>query len=198
MNTIDIVLGIIFIIAFFMGFRKGLLRSLASLIGLVAGVYCAMFFSEYVEVYLVRWFNWSESINRVVAFLAMFFIIMFLFALLGRVLTKAASLMMMGIFNKFFGGVFNALKFAFLLSVVFMFVNASEDYGILTQKERDSSLLYNPVATLAPAILPEIKKHVNDFDMDLDFNKNIENVESPFNQEMDSLRELDSISPTLP
>lgn len=180
MNNIDIVLGIIFIVAFFMGFRKGLLRSLTSLIGLVAGVYCAMMFSEYVEVYLVRWFNWSEEINRVVAFLIMFLIIMLVFALLGRVLTKVADFMMMGLFNKLFGGIFNALKFAFLLSVVFMFVNASEEYSILTQEKRDSSLLYEPVALLAPAILPEIKKHVDDFDLDfIKEDKKVEEDEDP-------------------
>lgn len=193
MNTIDIVLGIIFIIAFFMGFQKGLLRSLASLIGLVAGVYGAMFFSGYIEVYLVRWFNWSEDINRIAAFLITFFIIMFVFALLGRVLTKAANFMMMGLFNKLFGAIFNVLKFAFLLSVIFMFVNASEDYGILNQQERDSSLLYGPVALLAPAILPEIEKHVDEFDIDFIKNgKKVEEAETP------SYQESDSISSTLP
>ena len=193
MNTIDIVLGIILIIAFFMGFRKGLLRSLASLIGLVAGVYGAILFSKYVEVYLVRWFNWSEDVNSIAAFLIMFFIIMFIFALLGRVLTRMADFMMMGLFNKLFGGVFNALKFAFLLSVIFMFVNASEDYGILTPEKRESSLLYGPVALLAPAILPEIKKHVKEFDLDfIKGDKKEENVENSFPPESDS------ISPTLP
>lgn len=193
MNTIDIVLGIILIIAFFMGFRKGLLRSLASLIGLVAGVYGAMVFSEHVEVYLVRWFNWSEDLNRIAAFLILFFIIMIVFALLGRVLTKMADFMMMGLFNKIFGGLFNALKYAFLLSVVFMFVNASDTYRILSPEKRDSSILYGPVALLAPAILPEIKKHVDEFDLDfINGDKKVEEVEAPAHQE------LDSTSSTLP
>ena len=74
-----------------------------------------------------------------------------------------------------------------------MFVNASEDYRILSQEERDSSLLYGPVALLAPAILPEIKKHVDEFDIDFIKNdKKIEEVETP------SYRESDSISTTLP
>jgi membrane protein required for colicin V production len=162
MNTIDIVLGIIFIIAFFLGFKKGLLRSLASLIGLVAGVYCAMFFSDYIKVYLESWFDWSADLTRIVAFLATFFLVMFLFALLGRVLTKMANVVMMGILNKLFGGLFNVLKYAFLISVVFMFVNASEEYRILDQERRDASILYKPVASLAPAVLPAIYKEVDE------------------------------------
>jgi membrane protein required for colicin V production len=90
---------------------------------------------------------------------------MFLFNLLGRLLTKVADFAMMGIFNKIFGGIFNVLKYAFLLSVVFMFVNASEDYRILTQQKRDSSLLYTPVAAIAPAILPTIMEEVDELDM---------------------------------
>lgn len=192
MNTLDIILGIILVIAFFRGFRKGLLRSLAALVGFVAAAYCAMFLSEYVEVYLVKWFNWSEYVNQVVAFLFMFIAIMFLFALLGRVLTKAADFMMMGLFNKLLGGLFNALKAAFLLSVIFMFVNASEEYRILSQKKRDASLLYNPIEALAPATLPAIESQVSDLDIDFDFNKSDETDEVLLEQKSDS------ISSTLP
>lgn len=174
MNTIDIVLGLILAIAFFLGFRKGLLRVLASLVGLVVGVYCAMFFSGYVEVYLVGWFDWSEDINRIVSFLLTFFLIVVLFALLGRVLTKVADFAMMGFFNKFLGGVFNVLKFVFLVSVVFMFVNASDNYRILTAEKRDSSILYRPIASIAPAILPTIEKHIDDFDFDTNLKPNLE------------------------
>ncbi|SRR5690554_5709415 len=193
MNTIDIVLGVIFVIAFFMGFGKGLLRSLASLIGLVAGVYGAMLFSGHIEVYLEKWFTWSDDLNRIAAFMIMFLLIMLLFSLLGRVLTKVADFMMLGIFNKLLGGVFNALKFAFLLSVVFMFINTSEEYQILSQRDRDSSMLYHPVTLLAPAILPEIQKQVEE--LDIDFIKDEENRVKPNSP---SYQPSDTISPSLP
>ena len=166
MNTIDIVIGLILVIAFFMGFRKGLLRALASLIGLVAGVYCAVFFSGYLQDYLIKWFDWSFDLNRIVSFLLTFFLVIILFALLGRVLTKVADFAMMGLFNKLLGGVFNVLKIVFLLSVIFMFVNTSEKYQILTAEKRDSSILYHPIAAIAPAILPTIEKHMDDFDLE--------------------------------
>lgn len=166
MNTIDIVLGIILAIAFFVGLKKGLLRSLASLIGLVVGVYCAMFFSDYIKVYLENWFDWSEDLTRIASFLITFFLVMFLFSLLGRLLTKVADFAMLGIFNKIFGGLFNVLKFAFLISVIFMFVSASENYRILTEEKRDSSILYAPIAAIAPAVLPTIMKEVDNLNID--------------------------------
>ncbi|AFL80614.1 putative membrane protein, required for colicin V production [Aequorivita sublithincola DSM 14238] len=178
MNTIDIVLGIIFIIAFFVGFKKGLLRALASLVGLVVAVYCAMYFSGYVSVYLEKWFNWSQDLNTISSFLITFLLIMLLFSLVGRLLTKVADFAMLGIFNKLFGGVFNVFKFAFLISVIFMFVNASENYSILTEEKRETSVLYGPVASLAPAILPAIMKEVDDLNIDLpEINNSTENTE---------------------
>lgn len=171
MNTIDIVIGLILIIAFIIGFSKGLLRSLASLIGIVVGVYCAMFFSGFVGDYLIRWFDWNSNTTSVVAFVVTFLLIMILFSLIGRVLTKVADFAMLGIFNKLFGGIFSVLKYAFLVSVVFMFVNNSEDYRILTEQQRDASYLYHPVASIAPAILPEIMKKVDEMDLPMKENR---------------------------
>lgn len=182
MNTIDIVIGLIFLIAFFMGFRKGLLRSLASLIGLIVGVYCAMYFSGYVRVYIEKWFNWSEDLTSIASFLITFFLIMLLFSILGGLLTKVVNFAMLGIFNRLFGGIFNVLKFAFLISVVFMFVKASEDYRILSPEQRRTSVLYEPVASIAPAILPAIMKEVDELNID------IPEIKNPFENTKDSIK----------
>lgn len=165
MNTIDLVLGLIFIIAFIVGFNKGLLRALASLIGIVIAVYCAVFFSDFVGAYLIDWFNWSADLTKIVAFICTFLLIVILFSLLGKVLTKVADFAMLGIFNKILGGLFNVLKFAFLVSVVFMFVNNSENYRILSEEERTASKLYTPVAVIAPTILPKIMEKVDDLNI---------------------------------
>lgn len=182
MNTIDIVVGIILIIAFFMGFRKGILKTLASLIGLVASVYGAMYFSDYARVYVERWFDWSDDLTSLASFLITFMVIMLVFSILGRVLTKVANFAMMGIFNKLFGGVFNALKFTFLISVIFMFVSASENYTILSPEQREASVLYEPVASIAPAILPAILKEVDELDIDMP------EINSPFEEKEDSIQ----------
>lgn len=47
-----------------------------------------------------------------------------------------------------------------------MFVNASEYYSVLSEEDREASILYAPVASLAPAILPEIQKSVKEIDLD--------------------------------
>ena len=44
-----------------------------------------------------------------------------------------------------------------------MFVNASESYTIVSEEQRSESILYPPVASLAPLVLPHILREVDEF-----------------------------------
>jgi membrane protein required for colicin V production len=163
MNLIDVVLGAILLIAFYVGYKKGLFVALAGLIGVIAGVYGAIYFSGFAAGYIANWFDWSEQTVNLAAFAVTFLTIVFLISAAGKFLTKIADFAMLGIINKLLGGAFNTLKYAFIVSVIFMFVNASETYTIMSEEKRESSLLYGPVASLGPLILPHILKQVNNF-----------------------------------
>lgn len=166
METLDIVLGIILIVSFLFGLSKGFLQSVLSLVGIVVAVYIAISFSEKVKILLTDRLSLSEDLVGIIAFLILFSIVLIGFSLLGRILTKLASFMMMGWLNKILGGFFSILKYGFLVSVVFMFVNASEFYSILSEEDRKNSFLYAPIASLAPAILPEIQKNIENMEID--------------------------------
>jgi len=164
MNTIDIVLLVIFLIAFFMGFSRGFLLTLASLVGIVVAVYGAFYFRGYAAGYLENWTEWSAQLVDLVAFMVTFFIIVLLFSLLGRLLTKVADFAALGIFNKLLGGIFNALKYAFIISVLFMFLNNSESGSdLISEEDKTESYLYAPVASIAPIFLPKILNEVEDY-----------------------------------
>jgi len=164
MNTIDIVLGIILLIALVMGYKKGLFVALAGLVGIIAGVYGAVYFSGYAAGYLSGWTDWNEQTVNLAAFAVTFLAILLLISLAGKALTKIADFAALGIINKLLGAVFNVLKFAFIISVVFMFVNASPSFSILSEEDRDTSVLYAPVASLAPLVVPYILKEVDVID----------------------------------
>ncbi|QIE60035.1 CvpA family protein [Rasiella rasia] len=164
MNTIDIVVGVILLIAFVIGYKKGLFVALAGLVGLIAGVYGAVYFSEYAASYIAGWTDWNEQTVNLTAFAVTFLAIVMLISLAGKFFTKIADFAALGIVNKLFGGVFNVLKFALIISVVFMFVNASPTISILSEEDRDTSVLYEPVASLAPIIVPYILKEVDRYE----------------------------------
>jgi len=173
MSILDIVLGVILLLGVYSGWKNGLFVALASLVGLVLAVYGAVYFSDYAAVYIANWFNWNETTTNLAAFAVTFLVIMMVVSLLGKVLTKIADFAALGVINKLLGAAFNVLKYAFIVSVVFMFLNASEDLSgyVISEEKKENSKLYEPIASLAPMLLPRILEEVDTLDipeMDLD------------------------------
>lgn len=157
MNTIDIVFGIILILGAIQGFRKGLFVELASLIGLIAGIFGAIHFSHFVGDWLAEKTSWSEQVINLTAFAITFIIIVVVISMAGKLLTKIADFAMLGIINKIAGALFSVLKYAFLLSVVIMFLNAANRrIGFISEEAMEESVLFEPVRSVAPMILPSI------------------------------------------
>ena len=168
MSVVDIILGIILLFAFYKGAKQGLFVTLASLIGLVLGVIGAVYFSDYAASYIGDNVNWSEQVVNLVAFAVTFLIIVFLIGLAGKALTKVADFAALGLINKILGGVFNALKYALIVSVIFMFINASSTFSgfIISDEKKEASILYEPVASLAPLVMPHILDKVDELKPD--------------------------------
>ncbi|MAQ76478.1 MAG: colicin V production protein [Aquimarina sp.] len=161
MNYLDIILGILLLWGLVRGLMKGLFVSLASLIALIAGIYIAVHFSHIVGDYLKQYVDWQENVIKLSAFALTFILVVIGISLLGRILTKIADYAALGILNKLLGAVFGLLKFAFIASVILMFVDAiNEKITFIDKETKDESLLYEPVRKLAPMILPSILKEV--------------------------------------
>ncbi len=160
MNYIDIILGILLLWGLIKGFSKGLFVSLASLIALVAGIYVSVHFSHFVGGYLQQYVDWGDGAMKLTAFAITFIAVVILISLAGKLLTKIADFASLGILNKFLGAAFGVLKFAFIASVVIIFVDAgNRSLGVIKQETLDSSILYKPVKKLAPMVLPNILKN---------------------------------------
>ncbi|EDM44373.1 hypothetical protein SCB49_05070 [unidentified eubacterium SCB49] len=164
MSTLDIILGVILLFAFYKGAKQGLFVTLASLIGLVLGVIGAVYFSNYAADYIANNVDWSEQTINLAAFAVTFLVIVFSVGLAGKTLTKIADFAALGLVNKILGGVFNALKYAFIVSVVFMFINASSVASgfIISEEKKEASVLYEPVVSLAPLVMPHILEKVDE------------------------------------
>ncbi len=165
MNGFDIVLTALFLFAFYRGIKKGLFVAATSLLGVIAGVYGAVYFSGYAASYIAQWFDWNEFITNLVAFAVTFLSIVTLISFAGKFLTKIADFAMLGIINKILGGIFNVFAQAFVYSVMIMFFNTSpylQKYFI-TEESKETSVLYEPLESIAPLVIPQIIKEVNEF-----------------------------------
>ncbi len=161
MNTIDIVIAVILLFGLVKGYMKGLFIEITSLVGLVLGVYGALHFSFYLSDILKDNVSWDESMIQIVAFAGTFIIILLALVFLGKALTKIAETIFLGFFNKILGAVFGVLKYALILSIVFLIydqINSSLKF--LNKEKAKESVLYEPVKNLAPTIFPSLVKVV--------------------------------------
>lgn len=166
MNMMDIIFGIILILGTIQGLRKGLFVELASLIGLIAGVYGAIHFSYFVGDWLSEKTSWGEQTIKLTAFALTFVIIIIVVSLAGKLLTKIADFAMLGVINKIAGAVFSILKYSFLLSVVLMFVDAADrQISFIGEENKTGSVIYPIIQPLAPSLLPSILEKANDEDI---------------------------------
>lgn len=166
MNTVDIILSLVLLYGLVRGFFRGLLAELASLVGIVAGIYGAVHFSHFLGEFLSEIVDWKVQYINLISFAITFILIVFLISLAGKMLTKIAAFAALGIVNKLLGGVFGLIKSAFVASVIIMFFKATnERIEIVEDKTLEESILYQPVASIAPIVLPSILKQVREQDL---------------------------------
>jgi len=72
MNYIDLVLGIIIILAAIQGFRKGFIVELASLAALVLGIWGAIKFSDWTAGFITETFGYTSKYLVAISFLVTF------------------------------------------------------------------------------------------------------------------------------
>ncbi|WP_242203105.1 CvpA family protein [Aestuariivivens insulae] len=157
MSVIDIVLGALILFGLVRGFIKGLFVEVASLVALIAGVYGAIHFSNFAAEFLMEKVDWEEKTINITAFAITFVIIVLAIALAGKALTKLANFVALGLLNRMLGSVFGGLKYALILSVVLIiFEKVNTPISFMDEEAINKSMLYKPVKSLIPLILPSI------------------------------------------
>lgn len=159
MNYIDIILGILLILAGISGFRKGLIAEVASLAALILGIWGAIKFSYVTTEFLIENFNIQTEYLNLISFAVTFVVIVILVHIIGATVNKIAETVMLGFVNKLAGLVFGVLKSALILSIILVvFDKIDDDVHILPEKTKANSRMYEPVRSFAPSIFPFIEK----------------------------------------
>lgn len=162
MNYLDIVLGIVLLIGLWKGFSNGLFKELASLVAIVAAIYGATHFSNYTAAFITNTININPNYVKLLAFALTFIVIIIGISLFGKLLTKIANSASLGFLNKLAGGIFGAVKLAFIVSAIWMILKPFNDtFNIIKKETQESSILFSKVEAVAPVILPKIMEKLD-------------------------------------
>lgn len=159
-NIYHLILIIVAAIAIIIGFRKGLVKQLASLLGIIAGVIAAQLFHEDIEP-LVREqlpsiaehfaSDYAYSVlTSCIIFLAVYFGI----SLLSFILKRFIEALNLGIINSIGGSLFCTFKYMLVMSVIFnIIISIDPDSSLTDYCDADDGNIVDTVMSLAPMIL---------------------------------------------
>lgn len=174
MNFLDIILLIPLIWFAYRGFSRGFVIELASLIGLVAGIWAALHFSFFAAGFLADNFGIGPKYLPIIAFIVTFVAVVLVVYLIGKIIEKFIDILALGFLNKLAGLAFGVVKAAFLMSIIILVINSfDQNQSVIKPKARDGSLLYKPIEKFAPWIIPRLD--VSDI-RDIEFDDKAEEV----------------------
>jgi membrane protein required for colicin V production len=155
MSTLDCFFLILMGGGMIFGFVKGAFRLLATLAGIVLGIYFARFFYQPVASFIELVFHLSSKIALPLSFFILFVAVGLGLYLLGWMMTKVSKAMALSWLNRLCGGGLGVLQVALVLGV---FINLySLAHHKVTGKEAGNapgSLLYSPLKQLPDLVLP--------------------------------------------
>ncbi len=157
MNWIDIAIIVILALSMVMGFIHGLVKEVASLAALILGIWGAIKFSGFTAEKLYDYFDMTGQYVGVIAFIITFGIIVVIIHFIGIIADKIVDAVALGFVNRLLGIAFGLLKSVLIMSVFFSVMNAvNERKPFLPEDKIQSSMFYNPISDIAPAMFPII------------------------------------------
>ena len=122
MNWLDIVVISVMALTGFMGWRLGIIKPLFGVGGTLAGIYCA--FQFYINLSANLTFIENESIKKLIAFILIVVLIVFVFVLLANFLLKLLSFFFLAWIDRSGGVVLGLFVGVFILSALILLISS--------------------------------------------------------------------------
>lgn len=150
MNYLDILLLLPLLYGAYKGFSRGFVIEVATLLGLILGVYVAIKFSDYTENILRDFLDISSKYLSYIALSVTFLLVVVAIYLLGKMLTKLVDIVSLGLVNKLLGTVLGITKSFVILCIILLIADALDDkFQFMNKEVKENSLFYNPFLNFA-------------------------------------------------
>lgn len=159
MATLDIILLIPLVYGLIRGFFRGFFKEVASLVGVILGIFAAKWFGLDFAAFLQTQFGWSLQVAQPAAYILLFLVVAIALNIVAWLFGKLLSAASLGWANKLAGGLFGLLKFALVMSLLLNCFARINDVTHWTDAETlERSVLYKPTKAVVPTLLPTVKQ----------------------------------------
>ncbi len=147
---IDLLFGVILVLAIFKGYKRGLVVGLFSLVAVIIGLAAAMKLSAVAAVYIGKAVNVSAAWMPVVSFIVVFILVVLLIRLGANAIEKTIEIAMLGWLNKIGGIVLYAVIYTIVFSVLLFY---AEQVKLLQPATIEKSVTYSFIQPWGPRVI---------------------------------------------
>lgn len=159
MNTLDIVILLLFIPGMVRGISKGFLEQIISLAGIVASVWLAYKFSTLVAGYIKNYLTVSDAVLNVISYVVIILTTLLLVIIIAKIATKVADMASLGWLNRLLGFVFSICTSAVVIGLlVIIFDTINQRFQLVTSPVLQDSVLYGHLKDLGDLVFPYLKQ----------------------------------------
>lgn len=131
---------------------------MATLLGLVLGVYFSIRYSPYTEGVLRDFLNISSRYISYIALAVTFVVVAVVVYILGKLLTKVIDIIALGLVNKLLGTILGIVKYFIVVCVLLLITDVlNEKFHFLSEETAQKSLLFYPFLNFAQKIYNSIR-----------------------------------------
>ena len=146
MNKVDVILIIIILIPAYLGFRKGFLKSIFSLIGIVAGLILAtLFHSNLVPIFKI--FIQDNRLINLISFLSILIVVYFIVIFIANQISRINKVTK--ILDKIAGLILGLLKGVIAASLIGLVFSS---FNLFSESTMRSSVIYTNIEFIPPML----------------------------------------------
>ena len=160
MNTLDIILILLFVPGIIRGLSKGFLEQAVAIVGILVSAYAAFHFSGAVCLRLAPYLpTVSETTLTVISFVLVLAVILLLTVLGAKLITKVVEMALLGWLNRALGLVGAILVTALVVGIgIVLFDTLNVKFGLVQESTLNASILYGPLKDFGYFIFPYLKE----------------------------------------
>lgn len=154
MSYLDLFFGLAIAWGAYSGFSKGLIKELASILGVIFGIFLAKNYYPYLDIKLKPIFESEAGFISILSAILIFLLTIMVFKIIAKFLTKFLKIIALGLLNRIIGSVFGIFKTVLLLCIlVFIFSNINNVTGIIKAEKLSQSFFYSKIEKINSFII---------------------------------------------
>ena len=154
MSYLDVFLSLIIAWGAYNGFSKGLVNELASVLGVISGIFLAKNFYPHLDIKLKSIFESEAGFISILSAMIIFLFSILIFKVIAKLLTKFLKLIALGLLNRIIGAFFGIIKSVLLLCIViYIFSKINNITSVINDATLNQSFVYSNIEEINEIII---------------------------------------------